>query len=151
VPAPAAPAAGAPARQLSGPVFSQPEPTPDPGTFVVKHPSDNPAYKEIDQLNKEHKIFPLPFPAPRGGVEPQLTLLQVLGGNSAAVQRITKSGQLVFHATGDCGSTSGPKTPDDFVTVDLASRKLTQYAANDLGMAAAAAGVRKLKKKKARS
>ncbi len=115
VPAPAAPAAGTPVRQLSGPVFSQPEPTPDPGTFVVKHSSDNPAYKEIDQLNKEHKIFPLPFPAPRGGVEPQLTLLQVLGGNSAAVQRITKSGQLVFHATGDCGSTSGPRTQNEVV------------------------------------
>jgi len=119
-PSPAAPAApapgtGAPPRQLGAPVFSQPEPTPDPTTFVVRHPSDGPVYKEIDQLNKEHKIFPLPFPAPRGGLEPQLTLQQVLGGNSAAIQRITKSGQLVFHSTGDCGSTAGPSTQNEVV------------------------------------
>ena len=39
------------------------------------------------------------------------------------------------------------KTPDDFVTVDLASRTLVQYTANDLGMPAAASSIRKLKRK----
>lgn len=97
-------------RSLSHPVFSQPEPTADPTIFKVKHPSDGPAYQEIDVLNKEHKIFPMPFPAPRGGREPVLTLEQVFGGNSAAIQRITGAGQIVFHSTGDCGSTSGPTT-----------------------------------------
>src|SRR5215469_15047795 len=37
-----------PSRLLSGPVFSQPQPTPDPTIFKVRHPSDGPAYKEID-------------------------------------------------------------------------------------------------------
>src|SRR5215471_2800330 len=105
--------ASAPARQLGHPVFAQPEPTQDPQQFRVKHPSDAPAYKEIDQLNREHKIAPLPFPPPRGGVEPRLTLEEVLGGNAAAIKKITSGGQLVFHATGDCGSTRGPKTQNE--------------------------------------
>jgi hypothetical protein len=93
------------------PVFAQPQPTADPTKFVVHHPSDNPIYKEIDELNREHKIAPLPFPPPRGLPEPKLTLAAVLGGNgAAAVGKITESGQLVFHATGDTGSTRGPET-----------------------------------------
>ena len=99
-----------PVRQLRQPVFAQAEPTPDPTVFRVPHASDAPAYKLIDELNREHKIAPLPFPAPRGVPEPRLTLTEVLGGNAAATNRITRSGQLVFHATGDCGSTRGPAT-----------------------------------------
>jgi hypothetical protein len=100
-----------PVRQLATPVFAQPEPTPDPSTFKIKHPSDNAAYKVIDQLNAEHKINPLPFPLPRGGnVEPQLNLTQVFGGNTGAIKRIQANGQVVFHALGDCGSTRGPTT-----------------------------------------
>jgi hypothetical protein len=101
-------------RLLSTPVFAQPEPTPDPSTFKIKHPSDDAAYKLIDELNAEHKINPLPFPPPRGGLpEPQLSLTQVFGGNSAAIGKIQNSGQIVFHATGDCGSTRGPKTQNE--------------------------------------
>jgi len=51
---------------LAAPVFAQPEPTPDPSIFKIKHPSDAAAYKLIDELNAEHKIVPLPFPLPRG-------------------------------------------------------------------------------------
>src|SRR6202050_3156273 len=97
-------------RQLRQPVFAQPEPTPDPTIFRVPHASDAPAYKLIDELNREHKIAPLPFPPPRGVPEPRLTLTEVLGGNAAVTNRITRNGQLVFHATGDCGSTIGPAT-----------------------------------------
>jgi hypothetical protein len=96
-------------RTFSGPVFAEAQPTADPTTFSVKHPSDDAAYKEIDELNREHKIKPLPFPAPRGGVEPRLTLQQVLGDDTA-IRKITAAGQLVFHSTGDCGSTRGPQT-----------------------------------------
>jgi hypothetical protein len=108
------PGAGLAKRTLSTPVFAQPEPTPDPSTFRIKHPSDAAAYKLIDQLNAEHKINPLPFPAPRGGApEPRLDLTQVFGGNSAAVARIQGSGKIVFHSTGDCGSTRGPTTQNE--------------------------------------
>jgi hypothetical protein len=52
----------------------------------------------------------MPFPAPRGGVEPVLTLAQVLGKTGGdAVKAIAKSGHLVFHAAGDTGSVSGPE------------------------------------------
>jgi len=97
-------------RQVGHPVFGQPQPTADPTKFQVNHPSDGPAYKKIDALNKAHLIQPLPFPAPRGGVEPRLTLDEVFGGNTGAIQKITSGGQIVFHATGDCGSTRGPQT-----------------------------------------
>ena len=119
------PAAPAPApttyspvtRNLAAPVFGQPSPTPDPTTFRVPHPSDGQAYKLIDQLVKEHKIFPLPFTPPRGLPEPVLTLAQVLGGISSAPPAVAKtaantvagienSGQIVFQAHGDCGSTN---------------------------------------------
>ena len=101
-------------RALQGPVFGQPEPTADPTIFKIKHPSDSDAYKLIDELNKEHKINPLPFPAPRGkGPEPALTLFEVFNGNQTAIDAITQSGQIVFHATGDCGSTRGPSTQNE--------------------------------------
>ncbi|MGF6595802.1 hypothetical protein P3T23_000509 [Paraburkholderia sp. GAS448] len=100
-------------RMLERPVFAQPQPTADPTVFRVPHPSDDAAYKEIDKLNAEHKLFPLPFPAPRGGVEPQLSLAQVLGGDATQIDRIVASGQIVFHAVGDCGSTKGPATQNE--------------------------------------
>ena len=98
------------ATPVAGPVFAQPKPTADPTRFSINHPSDDAAYKTIDALNAQHKLGPIPFPAPRGGVEPVLTLAQVLGkGGDDAVKAIAKSGQLVFHAVGDTGSVSGPE------------------------------------------
>jgi hypothetical protein len=122
------------ARLLDHPVFSQPQATADPTVFRVPHPSDDAAYKEIDKLNAEHKLFPLPFPPPRGGVEPRLTLDEVMGRNRTAMARINASGQLVFHATGDCGNTSGPATQNqvaDKMTADFAetsAKEVPQFA-----------------------
>src|ERR1700722_20469733 len=83
-------------RVLGKPVFAQPQPTPDPKKFEVKHPSDGPAYKRIDVLNREHKLAPLPFPAPRDLPEPRLTLADVLADDANTLQkRITANGQLV--------------------------------------------------------
>jgi hypothetical protein len=113
-------AASAAPRQIGHPVFAQPEPTADPTVFRIKHASDTAAYKEIDELNREHEIKPMTFPAPRGGVEPRLTLAQVLGGNGAAVDAITQRGQIVFHSGGDCGSTRGPEHQNE-VTDKLVS------------------------------
>jgi hypothetical protein len=98
------------ATKVDHPAFGQPRPTPDPTKFVVKHPSDNPAYKQIDKLNAEHKLAPLPFPSPRGLPEPKLTLAQVLDIAEADLQKqIKANGQIVFHSAGDTGSTRGPK------------------------------------------
>lgn len=98
-------------RVVGTPVFAQPQPTDDPKKFEVKHPSDGAAYKQIDQLNREHKLAPLPFPPPRDLPEPELTLAAVVGDNEAALQRrMAANGQIVFHATGDTGSTRGPES-----------------------------------------
>jgi hypothetical protein len=99
-------------RTLDGPSFAQPLATADPTTFVVKHASDDAAYKAIDELNAEHKIHPLPFLPPRGGTEPRLTFDDVVG-NTTTGAKITAAGQMVFHSTGDCGSTSGPQTQNE--------------------------------------
>src|SRR5215467_10966802 len=86
-------------RKLTSPVFAQPEPTPDPTVFKVKHPSDGPAYKAIDALNAAHDLKAMTFPAPRGrGPEPQLTLATVFGNGTKAVDAIQQQGQIVFHA-----------------------------------------------------
>jgi hypothetical protein len=91
-------------------VFAQPKPTPDPVKFETKHPTDNAVYKQIDQLNREHKITPLPFPAPRGLPEPRLSLAEVLDMDAGALdEKITKQNQLVFPSVGDTGSTRGPQ------------------------------------------
>ena len=96
---------------IGHPSFAQPRPTPDPTKFEVRHPSDSPAYKRIDLLNREHKLAPMPFPPPRGLPEPKLTLAAVLGASGrSAEQKITAAGQIVFHATGDTGNTRGPES-----------------------------------------
>jgi hypothetical protein len=102
-----------PARHLDGPVFSQPQPTPDPTTFRIRHPSDDDAYAAIDELNREHKLKAMPFPTPRGGSEPIVTLAAALGNHPNADATISRNGQIVFHAGGDCGSTKGPKTQNE--------------------------------------
>ena len=115
------------ATVLGHPVFAQPSPTSDPTKFEIKHPSDAPIYKKIDELNRRHKLAPLPFPAPRGLPEPKLSLADVMGmGESALRKQITANGQIVFHALGDTGSTRGPesqclvvdKMSNDFTDVD---------------------------------
>jgi hypothetical protein len=92
------------------PVFAQPQPTPDPTQFRIPHPSDAAAYAQIDALNHAHKLGPLAFPAPRGGVaEPTLTLAQILGADGEAViKQITAAKRLVFHSVGDTGAVKGP-------------------------------------------
>ena len=89
-----------------GPQFGQPQLTPDPTTFVIKHGSDTDAYRILDAT----KQYPRPFPAVEGVVEPVLTLQTALGSNgSSIVSSIQKAGQIVFHSVGDTGNTSGPE------------------------------------------
>jgi hypothetical protein len=80
----------------------------------LRHASDKDAYAAIDQLNAEHKLQAMPFGAPRGNLpEPILTLAEALGGNEKAIRGINGNEQIVFHATGDCGSTRGPRTQNE--------------------------------------
>ena len=93
-----------------GPQFGQPQSTPDPTTFVVKHGSDDGAYKIIDST----KQYPRPFPVVEGVVEPVLTLEAALGSRGAdIVAAIESAGQLVFHSVGDTGNTTGPSDQNE--------------------------------------
>jgi hypothetical protein len=122
-PNPPAPAGAPAARTVGGPSFAQPAPSEDPTHFRVKHASDTAAYHDIDELNREHKLAPLPFPAPRGGDEPVLTLEEALGDVDGAsadtlkmvktrIDQITNAEQIVFHSGGDIGSTRGPTSQE---------------------------------------
>jgi hypothetical protein len=103
-----------PGPDQRAPSFAQPQPGPDPTEFVIHHPSDSDAYRRIDKLNKEHKLRPMAFPAPRGGTEPRLTLTDIYGpSGEAAEAMITKAGKLVFHSVGDTGSTRGPESQSE--------------------------------------
>ena len=102
------------------PAFGQPKPGPDPSGFKVPHPSDNTLYGKVDSKLVE------PFPAPRGGAEPVLTLAEVWGPTlgSAKTAAIQSAGQIVFHSVGDTGSVKGPATESlvaDAAQADLAS------------------------------
>ena len=121
------------------PVFVQPAPTPDPTKFVVRHPSDDPAYMKIDELNRDHKVAPIPFPAPRGLPEPKrpqalqvpahsdkVTLQNYDDQDYGYLRVVVTLSQLriEYHPASDGDAA---KTPDDFVTVDLATRKLVHF------------------------
>ena len=84
------------------PVFSQPQPSPDPTGF--KDPVTDKNLKGILSLEG--------VPQPRGGaVEPVLTLSGVYGSAGAAkIAAIEQAGQIVFHSVGDTGSVVGPAT-----------------------------------------
>jgi Calcineurin-like phosphoesterase len=124
--APAPPQLNKPPTPVKSPAFGDPKPTADPTTFVVKHPSDGPYYDVIDAFNKKHGLQATPFPAPRGGVEPTLTLEAVLGNKPAAIANIQNNKQIVFHSTGDCGSVRGPQTQNLVVDKMLADFKDTK-------------------------
>ncbi len=109
-----------PAAPSGLPVFGQPLPGPDPTGFKVPHPSDNTLYGLVDSKLVE------PFPAPRGGTEPLLTLAEVWGPalGPGKVAALEKAGQIVFHGVGDTGSVKGPETESlvaDAAQADLAS------------------------------
>ena len=93
-----------------GPQFGEPQSTPDPTTFVVKHGSDSGAYKIIDAT----KQYPRPFPTVDGVAEPIVTLADALGSNGPAiVAAIQNTGQIVFHSVGDTGNTTGPSDQNE--------------------------------------
>lgn len=101
-----------------GPQFGQPEATPDPTTFLVKHASDTAAYAILD---KEPNQPPLPFPKASGGTEPVLHLQDVIGAEGAVLlQKIQANGQIVFHSVGDTGNTRSTH-PQSLVADKMAS------------------------------
>lgn len=96
----------APTPNSDQPVFGQPQPSPDPTSFKVPHPSDSGLYKKVNDKLLE------PIPATRGGaVEPILTLAEVYGDQGdAKTTALEQAGQIVFHCVGDTGSVVSPLT-----------------------------------------
>lgn len=90
------------AGSSSGPIFGQPQPSPDPTGF--KDPVTDQSEQELNTLEA--------VPEPAGNAtEPILTLEQVYGSAGAAkMQAIQQAGQIVFHSVGDTGSVVGPVT-----------------------------------------
>ncbi len=106
------------------PAFGQPQPGPDPTSFKTPHPSDNTLYGKLDTKLVQ------PFPAPRGGTEPVLTLADIWGPSlgPSKTAAVTKSAQLVFHSAGDTGSVKGPTS--ESLVADAAQSDLATAPAN---------------------
>jgi uncharacterized protein YukJ len=114
------------ARAITG----QPAVAAAPGGFVFANPTPkrarDGAFKPDDDSDVRNSPFvanfakhgvPEPVPGPRGGAYPRMSLESVLG--SAAVDKIKKAGQIVFHAVGDTGSPSGQSLPHETTVADL--------------------------------
>jgi hypothetical protein len=88
----------------------------------VKHGSDTKAYTILDR--EKGTLKPRSFQVVDGADEPVLTLAEALGdkGDSIIVNKTQL--RIEYHPASD-GADS--KTPDDTVTVDLASRKLAHF------------------------
>lgn len=112
------PAEGAATSTTNSPQFAEPTATGDPTHFVVKHGSDKQAYSILDK--EKGTLKPLPFPTVKD-VEPSMSLADAIGAKGPEVLKsIQNAGQIVFHALGDTGNTSGTKDMD-MVTDKLVS------------------------------
>ena len=108
--APAAPPArlGQAGVSVSDPQFGETKYTPDPTQFLHAV-TDNQYYKEVDKETVNQLIQSVP--PPRDPQNLLLSLANVYGSKGKAkVAAITNAKQIVFHAVGDTGPTSGPKT-----------------------------------------
>jgi hypothetical protein len=102
------PQGSSPSLVTDGPQFAETQSSPDPQHFTVKHGSDKIAYSILD--SKKGHIPPSPFPIVAGVTEPTLALADAYGRpGKSIVDKIQKTGQIVFHCVGDTGNTKGPK------------------------------------------
>ena len=110
---------------VPGPQFAEPDPTPGPTKFVVKHGSDAAAYKILD--SEAGQLKPRPFPVVEGVDEPTLSLADAIGSKGEeVVSEIEKAGQIVFHAVGDSGNTTGPRDEEM-----VADKMVSDYTEQD--------------------
>jgi hypothetical protein len=93
---------------VSDPQFGETKYTPNPTQFLHAV-TDNQYYKEVDKETVNQLIHSVP--PPRDPKNLLLSLADVYGSKGKAkVAAITNAKQIVFHAVGDTGPTSGPKT-----------------------------------------
>jgi Calcineurin-like phosphoesterase/Iron/zinc purple acid phosphatase-like protein C len=90
------------------PQFGQSKYTPDP-TQYLHAVTDNMYYKEVDKETVNQLIQKIP--PPRDPKNLLLSLAEIYGSHGGSkVAEINSAKQIVFHAVGDTGPTSGPKT-----------------------------------------
>jgi Calcineurin-like phosphoesterase/Iron/zinc purple acid phosphatase-like protein C len=90
------------------PQFGESKYTPDP-TQYLHAVTDNMYYKQVDKETVNQLIQKIP--PPRDPKHLLLSLADVYGSHgSSKVAEINSAKQIVFHAVGDTGPTSGPKT-----------------------------------------
>jgi hypothetical protein len=107
-PAAAPPRLGQPGVSVGDPLYGETNRVPDPTQFLHAV-TDNQYYKEVDKETVNQLIQSVP--PPRDPKNPLLSLADVYGSKGGAkVAAITAAKQIVFHAVGDTGPTSGPKT-----------------------------------------
>ena len=132
---PRTPAPDAPA--LDAPPANPPSvPAPTSGTFIfadtvpddptrpfdpVKDDSDVRNSPFVEQFAK-HGV-PEPVPGPRNGVDPVMSLADVLG--AARIDAIRKAGKISFHTVGDTGAPKSSKLPHEDAVADLLVKDCT--------------------------
>jgi hypothetical protein len=98
------------------PVFSEGAPSPDPTRFKKAHPSDNPQYAQIQYLLKKDVVS---FDPSRSKPGDLYALQDALGPHGPEIiQGIEKTGQIVFHATGDTGASDVRKYANEINVAD---------------------------------
>src|SRR5258706_15089862 len=92
-----------PDPMFSEPSFNEPQIPPDPTYFNVKHGDDKLIYDYIDA----HKLASVQgFKKSRIADDQMFSLQEALGHlGPAKVKQIKDAGKIVFHSTGDAGST----------------------------------------------
>lgn len=114
---------------FSGPIFAEPRPGGDPGTFVTPHPSDGPVYATLGDLLTKQVVG---FPKSLAANTDFYTLSDMYGDRGPAVeQAIRVAKRITFHSVGDTGASDTRKYRDELRVADqLAIDSHTKEAAN---------------------
>jgi hypothetical protein len=98
------------------PIFGEDGASHDPTGFSTKHPSDTATYKQIGDLAKKDVVA-----VPKSRIPPNemFSLAEAYGSHGAqVVDKIKKSGSVVFHAFGDSGASNEGKYPNELRVAD---------------------------------
>jgi hypothetical protein len=110
-PAPPPTRLGQPGVVVREPQFGETKHTPDPVQFL-RAVTDNQYYKQVDKESANQLIQRVPAPRDPGNLLMSLATAYGSKGNQK-VAAITKANQIVFHAVGDTGPTTGPLTVEE--------------------------------------
>ena len=101
---------------FAGPIFAEPRPGSDPGTFGTQHPSDDATYQQLGDLLKKQVVV---FPKSRAPDTAFYTLNDMYGDRGASVEAAIKAaGRIVFHSVGDTGASDTRKYRDELRVAD---------------------------------